>query len=968
MNEQDRIWSLVARRLADEATEEELRELQELLQKHPELSYSLQVLSDMWRPAEGEEGSEDARAAFARHQRRLARYLAEEATRDAEAKEDPAKTRDAEAKNREDAAKTKNSGAVNRQDETSFRGREQQDAVNREGARGHEDLRGAGDRRARVRDQQEEDLLKRLEGSRGWVGWTHSKSERSGRRGLWSNSFKVSWRNLVRNKGFSFINIMGLAIGMASALLLIIWINFEFSTDQFHVKKDRIYQLLGRSVMNGNKEVWFSTPMVMGPMLKAEYPQVEEVARLNWVGAFVFKAGDKQLQTSGYITDPGFLKMFSLPLLKGDTTTALSGEHSVVLTEKMAKKLFGDADAMGRIVRVDSSALFTVTGIMKDLPQNSRFQFDYLIPWSYMKEVHWENLDWEANTIQTCILLKPGVSEEWGNSRLCNVIRSHSASAKNEIFLHPIRKWHLYSGFSNGVNTGGSIEFVRLFGIIAGIILLIACINYMNLSTARSAGRAREVGIRKTIGAAKGSLVRQFIGESIGISLVAGLLALVIVQPGLHAFNTLIGKQLEVPYGNPRFWLLAIGFILLTGMVAGSYPAFYLSSFRPMHVLKGIFKGAHNLMTPRRVLVVMQFTAAIVLMICTLVIYRQIDYAQRRDPGYKKDLLAYIYIKGDAEKNYPLIRQAMLNSGVVTSITRTNSPITDIWNWDDTYNWRGKVPTERYMFAKFFTYSDLVKTMGLNLVAGRDIDIDHYPTDSTAVILNQSAVRLMGLRNPLGQQVTNKEGRWHVVGVVKDFIPESPFYDIPPIVCQGNTKGFGTMSFILNKNGANTANIETMRAIFTKYNPDYPFEYYLASKSYSRKFEGQQDFGLLAAVFAGLTIFISCLGLFGLAASMAENRVKEIGVRKVLGASVTTITALLSKDFLKWVLISFIIASPLAWWAMHAWLQDFSYRVNLSWWMFSLAGLLALLVAMGTVGYQAVKAALASPAKSLRSE
>jgi ABC-type antimicrobial peptide transport system permease subunit len=385
-------------------------------------------------------------------------------------------------------------------------------------------------------------------------------------------------------------------------------------------------------------------------------------------------------------------------------------------------------------------------------------------------------------------------------------------------------------------------------------------------------------------------------------------------------------------------------------------------------VLKGIFKGAHNLMTPRRVLVVIQFTAAIVLMICTLVIYRQIDYAQRRDPGYKKDLLAYIYIKGDAQKNYPLISQALLRSGVITSITRTNSPITDIWSWDDSYSWTGKDHAGRYLFGKFYTYSDLVKTMGLTLTAGRDIDIDRYPADSNAIILNQSAVRLMKLGNPLGQQVTNKEGSWHVVGVVKDFIPESPFYDIPPIVCQANRTGFGTMSFILNKNGANTANIETIRAIFTKYNPDYPFEYYLAARSYSKKFEGEQDFGLLAAVFASLTIFISCLGLFGLAASMAENRVKEIGVRKVLGASVAGITTLLSKDFLKWVLISFVIASPLAWWTMHAWLQDFSYRVDLSWWIFSLAGLLALLIAMGTVGYQAVKAALASPAKSLRSE
>jgi len=879
MNERDRIWSLVARQLADEATEEERQELQDYLQKHPELTYSLQVLSDLWK-GEQPADKESAESAFARHRRRLARHLAEEAP----------------------------------------------------------------------------PSLHRIDGTRRLTG------------GILSNSFKVSWRNLTRNKGFSFINIMGLAIGMASALLLIIWINFQFSVDQFHVKKDRIYQLFSRATINGQVECWSNTPMVMGPLLKKEYPQVEEVARLNWVGAFVLKAGDRQLQTQGYITDPGFLKMFSFPMLQGDTGTALNAEHSLVLTEKMARKLFGDADAMGQVVRVDSNALFTVTGVLKDLPENSRFHFDYLIPWSYMKEVHWENPGWDVNMIQTCVLLKPGVSEEMANSRLVNIIRSHSDRAKNDVFLHPLRKWHLYSGFENGVNTGGAIEFVRLFGIIAGIILLIACINYMNLSTARSAGRAREVGIRKTVGAGKGSLVGQFIGESIGISFVAGLLALVIIQPGLRAFNAQFGTQLAVPYGNPRFWLTATGFVLLTGMVAGSYPAFYLSSFRPMHVLKGIFKGNHNLMTPRRILVVLQFTVAIILMICTLVIYRQIDYAQRRDPGYKKEKLAYIYIKGDAQKNYPLISQALLRSGVITSIARTNSPITDIWTWDDSYGWAGKDTAGRYGFARFLTYADLVKTMRLTLVAGRDINVDNYPADTTAVLLNQAAVKLMRLAHPLGQTVTNKEGIWHVVGVVKDFIPESPFYAVPPIVCQGAVTGFGTMSFILNKDGASAANIEKIKTIFTKYNPDYPFEYYLAAKSYSLKFEGQQDFGLLAAVFAGLTIFISCLGLFGLAASMAENRVKEIGVRKVLGASVSAITALLSRDFLKWVLISFVIASPPAWWIMHGWLQDFSYRVNLSWWIFSLAGIIAIIVAMVTVSYQAIKAALASPAKSLRSE
>jgi ABC-type antimicrobial peptide transport system permease subunit len=535
-----------------------------------------------------------------------------------------------------------------------------------------------------------------------------------------------------------------------------------------------------------------------------------------------------------------------------------------------------------------------------------------------------------------------------------------------------MRKWRLWSRFENGKIVGGVIDHVRMFGFIAAFVLLIACINYMNMSTARSVKRAKEVGIRKVVGAGKSSLVGQFLWESILFAFLACILALIIVQPGLHWFNHLIDGNLAIPYGNPQFWLFMVGFVLFTGVLAGSYPAFYLSSFKPIRVIKGIFKGANALVTPRKVLVVFQFTFAIALIICTIVIYRQLVYGQQRDPGYDKNNLAYVYVKGDMLKNYQFISSALINSGAITAITRSNCPITDTWRWEDNYEWAGKKPDTRYEFAGFNTDHDFIKTTGLKLVDGRDIDIQKYPTDSTAVLLNESAARLMGFPDPIGQTLQRAGKQWHVVGVVKNFISVWPYQPDFPVLIQGpgynNNNQYGALTFRLNSKHSTKNNLAKVAAVFKKYNPDYPFEYHFAEDSYAEKFEGEKFMGTLSAIFAGLTILISCLGLFALATYMAENRIKEIGIRKVLGASVTRITALLSKDFLKLVIISFVIASPVAWWAMNIWLSDYSYRVSISWWIFAVTGLISIVIAVTTVGYQAVKAALSNPVKSLRSE
>jgi ABC-type antimicrobial peptide transport system permease subunit len=893
MKERDRIWTLIAKKLAAEATEKELLELQELLKKYPDITYSLQTITDLWKPAEQKDRSA-AEDAFAWHLQRLEQKRAESDDR-------PAKQRAEQATPVNQSKKTRPFHFFN---------------IN----------------------------------------------------GMLKNYFKVSWRSLVRYKGFSLVNISGLAIGMASAILILLLIQNTLSFDRFHEKKDRIYMLYNRAVFEGKLECWPGMPMVLAPELKKNYPQVEEFARLNGIGPFILTVGERHFEALGNITDPGFLKIFSFPLLKGNIETALGSPRSMVVTEKFAKKLFGNADAMGKVVRIDSNANFTITGVMKDLPNNTTFGFEYLIPWTYMKEVGWHNPNWDYYSIPTVVLLKPGVSEKTANDRFHDILKSHGTNVKNEVFVHPISKWRLYSRFENGKIAGGDIENVRLFGIIAAFILFIACINYMNLSTARSVKRAREVGIRKVAGAARTSIILQFLGESILISFLSGIVGLIIVQLSLKGFNWLVSTELYIPYTNRVFWLSIIGFILITGIIAGSYPAFYLSAYRPIAVLKGTFKAAYNSINIRKVLVVLQFSFAITFIICTIIIYRQIDYGRKRDPGYNRDHLAFVYVKGDMNKKYQFIKNELLRSGAVNAVTRSNSPITYTWSGDDSYTWQGKNPNTKVNFAEFHTDNDFLKTTGLKIISGREIDASIYPTDSTAVLLNESAAKIIGFKDPIGQTLKSNQGNWHIVGVVKDFISGSPFDPVRPMILQGPKYWFGAITFRLNGRNSSASNLKKIEDIFSKYNPDYPFGYRFVDEADAEKIEGERRIGIQAALFGGLAILISCLGLFALAAYTAESRIKEIGVRKVLGASVATITALLSKDFLKLVIISFVIASPLAWWAMHSWLQNYPYRVSISWWIFALTGLLSMIIAVATVSYQSIKAALANPVKSLRSE
>jgi putative ABC transport system permease protein len=782
--------------------------------------------------------------------------------------------------------------------------------------------------------------------------------------------FNIAWRNLLRNKAFSLINISGLAIGMAAAILILLWIKHELSYDQFHDNKDRIYEAWNRAEFSGKLQCWNTTPKILARTVEKDLPEIERSVRVNWARNLLFSVGDKRLTASGNTVDTGFLQMFSFPLLKGDAKTALNSGYAIVLTETLAKKIFGNDDAMGKLVKIDNKENYTVTGIARDLPNNSRFDFEYLISWDYMKRTGEDDSAWGNNSVRTYAMLKPFAKLSDANAKMKGLKPRYSKDEdpRWEMFLYPISQWRLYSNFTNGKEDGGLIEFVRLFGIIALFILLIACINFMNLSTARSEKRAKEVGIRKVVGAQKRWLVGQFIGESILLSLIAGVFALIIVLLALPAFGTLTDKKLNIDFSNGWFWLSAIGFILFTGLLAGSYPAFFLSSFQPVKVLKGSFKAVNALITPRKMLVVLQFTFAIILIICTSIVKQQIDHAQNRQSGYDKGNLVYHMLSGDIEKNFVLIKNELLSAGIVTSVTKTSAPLTQGWSDSWGFEWVGKDPNDKTDFDRYCADEGLVKTAGFKIIKGRDLDLKTYITDSTAVILNESAVKAMGFKEPIGQIVKDNGIDWHVVGVISDFILNSPYQPTKPMVIEGAKGWFNVMHFKLNAAHTNTENIEKAEAIFKKYNPEYPFEYKFVDEEYDRKFRSEERTGTLAALFAGLTIFISCLGLFGLATYMAENRIKEIGVRKVLGASIAGIAALLSKDFLKLVMLSFLIASPIAWWMMREWLQDYPYHVSIQWQVFAIAGLLSFIISVVTVSYQSVKAAVANPVAALRNE
>lgn len=786
---------------------------------------------------------------------------------------------------------------------------------------------------------------------------------------MFRNYLKVAFRNLWAKKAFSFINIAGLAVGMAGAILIGLWVQNEYSFDMFHANNQTLYKVWCRFP---SKDYIGNSDITAGPLanaLRQEFPEVKSAARIYWNENRLFNYKDISLKATGNEVDKDFLTMFTFPLVKGDKQHALDDVTSIVLTQHLADKIFGSADPLNQLLKLDNSQLFKVTGVMQDLPHNTQFDFEYLVPIP-AKGAYNDN-SWNTNSYYSYVQLQPDADINKVNKKIRLVVQNHVNNKNNntEVFLYPFSKMHLYSRFENGKVVGGKIEVIRLLLIIAGIILLTACINFMNLSTAQSQKRAMEVGVRKVMGAARINLVGQFLAESLAITLIAGLVALVVAQLCLPAFNTLTATHLSIPYLQPLFWLALMLFIVLTGVLAGSYPAFFLSAFKPVRVLKGRFSAVNRLINPRKVLVVVQFAVAVVLIVSTVVVYRQINFAQSRDTGYKIDHLVEVGIEGDIRKNFPLIKNELISSGAAVSACETSIDVTLDGATGGGYSTDGtNLGQQNIVFSRFGTTGDFIKTMGLKLLGGRDLDFNEYPSDSASCMLNETAVKQLGIKEPIGSTIYQGNVPTRVVGIFRDFIINSPYVNTGPmIVIASKTWAYNSV-IRLNSNNSTAKNLKIAAQIFKKYNPAYPFNYQFVDTAYQQKFNDQQQTGKLAALFACLTVFISCLGLFGLASYMAENRSKEIGIRKVLGASVMSITGMLTREFVALVLVAIVIAVPVAFWATHKWLQDFPYRISIGWLTFVLSGLLTIMIAILTVGVQSVKAAMSNPTRSIRSE
>jgi len=786
---------------------------------------------------------------------------------------------------------------------------------------------------------------------------------------MFKNYFKIACRNLLRTKSFSLINITGLVLGIGCCMLICLWIYNEVSFDQFHKNRKYLYQAWNRGTFDNKLQCWNVVPKPLAAALKEEYAGIQNTCRTDsrW---FVTVVGDKKLSTQALVVDPSFLSMFSFPLIRGNAATALNDVFSIVVTEKMGKKMFGEADPMDQIIMIDGNR-FKVTGILKDLPLNSTFNFEYLLPYRYYVYLSGsDDHSWTNNSINVFVQVTPNTTETAINQQIRDITNKHiGGKEKTEVFLHPISKWHLYSNFENGKITGGRIEIVRLFGIIAGFILLIACINFMNLSTARSEKRAKEVGIRKAVGAQKISLVFQFLLESLLLVTIAGILSIIAVFLVLPIFNVLINQQLALPVANWIFWATLIGFLLLTGLLAGSYPAFFLSSFHPAGIFRRSFKKGRGTINHRKILVVLQFCIAITLIISTIVVVRQLQYARNRNTGYSGDLLMYHWSNTTLDKNFQSLKNELLSQGIATSVTRTASQLTTPFSSSTSVSWRGKDPADNTDFERGAEDEGLIRTAGMKLLQGRDLDLTKFPADSTSAIINESAMKAMGFTDPIGQVIRDFDRDYQVVGVFGDYIYGSPYEHTHPMVIYGAKDMFFNVIHMRLAGGHDMVKqVQAVEKLFAKYNPDYPFEYHFVDKDYEMKFLDMSIVARLTTLFAVLTVLISCLGLFGLASYMAEERIKEIGIRKVLGASVVRIISLLTKDFLILVGIALLVAAPIAWYAMHEWLQRYAYRTMIEWWVFVATGLLVIVVSLLTTGYHAFKAALMNPVKSLKAD
>ena len=794
---------------------------------------------------------------------------------------------------------------------------------------------------------------------------------------MFKNYFKITFRNLRKNKTYSLLNILGLAIGIACAGIIFLWVENEMNWDRVHQKKDHLYYVRENQKYDTYTATFSSTPGVMAPAMQSEIPGIANTCRSNeGEMQLLFTIDNKPVYASGKYAEPSLFTMFTLPFVQGNAKTAFSQLYSLVITEKTAKKFFGnDKNVIGRTVRVDNKQDYVISGVIKNIPENSSIQFEWVAPFQiYFDQSPWLK-SWGNNSLATYVELKPGVNAATVNKLLYNFIQKREPQSIARPFLFRMSDWHLYDQFDNGVQTGGGqIEYVRLFSIIAWIILFIACINFMNLATARSEKRAREVGVRKVLGAGKKRLAFQFIGEAVFMAMIAAVVALMIIVLTLPAFNTLVQKNLTTGFDNPVHIIVLLGITLVCGLVAGSYPSLYLSSFNPVFVLKGLKLKDGSAAFVRKALVVIQFSVSIILIVSTIIVYQQIQHVKDRNLGFNKNNLLSTDVVGDVAKNYSVIKQELLTSGIAENVALSDHATIYGGNNTDGLTWDGKAPGAKILISTRYVTPEFMNTTGLKVLEGRNFE----ETDSAIVkkninvIITQSLAKMMGKESAIGKKI-HYEGDTTliatVIGVINDYVYGYMYGKPDPVLFVCTAPQNTVVMYVRIKQQADPRTaISKIEAIMRRYNPAYPFDYIFVDDQFNKMFLSEALISKLSQVFAALAIIISCLGLFGLAAYTAERRTKEIGIRKVLGASAQGLAGLLSKDFIKLVFISCLVAFPVAWWAMHNRLQNYQYRIQIDWWVFVMAGLVAILISLATISVHAIRAAVANPVKSLRTE
>ncbi len=787
------------------------------------------------------------------------------------------------------------------------------------------------------------------------------------------NNLKIAWRNIIRGRGYSALNIFGLATGIGVALIIGLWVFNQYSYDKFLPDYKQLYQVQRNFYGNGDTLTFGGTSLKLADVLRTQIPEIKSVAETDGGSTHGLMVADKKLYLTGNQVAGDFLTMFQYRLLEGEAKNVLKDPYSIVLTESTAKALFGNEDPLNKTVRYDNKNDLRVTGILKDIPANSTLQFNFLVPFSYLetteswvKQARTAGFGWTNFAVY--VQLRPGVSYDQVAPKIRDLEKTekdNNFSMTTNVVLEPVSEWHLYENYENGKPTAGFIQYVRIFSIIGILVLLIACINFVNLTTARSEKRAKEVGVRKAIGSGKKELVFQFLIESILLTFIAFLFSILFVQLALPAFNNLTASKIEIPFANPIFWIISLCCVLITALAAGSRPAFYLSSFNPVKVLKSNIQAGKAATLPRKILVVLQFSCSIALIISTFIIYQQVQYAKNRPSGYDKNRLMMTDMNEDLTRNYNAISNEIKQKGIADLITTSSTDATSGGNHRDVDEWPGKKPGESVNMGYIYVSEDYFKTLGMSMKEGRNFS---GSSDTLNVIFNEAAVKLLRLKNPINQVITNMDIRFRIIGVVKDAIMASPFTPADPTIFSYQATPQNVMLYRLSAHIKTPDAIAELTSIFNKFNPAYPFTYTFADESYAVKFKLEVLIGKLAGIFAVFAIFISCLGLFGLAAYTAEQRTKEIGIRKVLGASIPQVWILLSKDFIILVVLSCFIASPIALYFLTGWLQKYDYRISIGPLVFIVAGLMAVIITMITISFQAIKAAIANPVRSLRSE